>query len=278
MTSVLLSAAPHRLLKLVGVLMLASIGLQAQTTTRDDGTEVKTETNEGKTHILIIPWNPKLFNSEADVTRSLAKESGQTYDQMQYAFSKGMIDQIKKQFGPTYAVTSLLDDTAKMKRDLMDVYDLSGGEWVGVNTPLNPAPKTPEQKKKEAAQKQVSKGQIQTQEAEGEKFMNALVYSPNLLSFLKKKYNADYVIFLNQFDLVNDFGDDPYNLQQRTDYKRKAILHWTIFATATNKRVAMGKSSGSVANTSNNPKKIIEAVGPTIGKAILQKYTAAPKQ
>ncbi|MGL4596767.1 MAG: hypothetical protein ACRCYO_04530 [Bacteroidia bacterium] len=278
MTAVSISSTSVRTLKLVLVFLLAGIGVQAQTTTRADGTEEKTEGNEGKTNILIIPWNPKLFNAEADVTRSLAKESGQTYNQMQYAFSKGMIDQIKKQFGASYNVTSLLDDTAKMKRDLADVYDLSGGEWTGVNTALNPVAKTPEQKKKEAAQKQVSKGQIQTQEAEGEKFMNAVVFSPNLLSFLKKKYNADYVIFLNQFDLVNDFGDDPYNLQQRTDYKRKAVLHWTIFATATSKRVAMGKSSGSVANTSNNPKKIIEAVGPTIGKAILQKYTAAPKQ
>jgi hypothetical protein len=261
----------------VFVLALLPAGLLAQTTTRDAGKETTTDNTPGKTHVLIVPWNPKLFNADPDVSRAMSKETGQKYDQIQYAFSRGIIDQIKKQFGSGYAVTSLLDDTAAMKKDLQYVFEVSGGEWIPVNAPLNPAPKVEDPKKKTPPNPNLKNGQLQTQEQEGEKFMNAAVFSPNLLGYLKKKYNADYVIFLNQFDLGNDLGSDPYNIQQRTDYKRKAILHWTIFSSSTGKRVAMGKTSATFVNTLNSPKKIIETIGPVLGKAILLKYTTAPK-
>ena len=105
--------------------------------------------------------------------------------------------------------------------------------------------------------------------------MNTLILSPNLLAHLKKIYNCEYVVFLNQLDLQDDLGSDPYNTNNNTDYKRSASLHWTIFNATSGLRVAMGKTKGQFANTINTPKKIIDGAFATIGKAVYTKFSAA---
>jgi hypothetical protein len=107
--------------------------------------------------------------------------------------------------------------------------------------------------------------------------MNTIVISPNLLAYLKKKYNADYVLFLNEIDMENDLGSDPSNLQGKTDFNRSVVLHWTMFKTADGKRVAMGKNRSTFPSTMNSPKKIIESSFSTLSKAITAKFLVAIK-
>lgn len=106
-------------------------------------------------------------------------------------------------------------------------------------------------------------------------FMNTVILSPNLLSHLKAIYKCEYVVFLNQLDMQDELGSDPFNTANSTDYKRSAILHWTIFSTRSEKRVAMGKTKALFANTINTPKKIIDGAFVTIGKAVYDKFITA---
>ncbi|HTF06330.1 MAG TPA: hypothetical protein VK826_20000 [Bacteroidia bacterium] len=258
---------------------LISCGALAQSTTRTDSAAEQTTTKaaNGKTNLLVVPWLPKMFNGSSDVTKDINTATGQTYAQIQEVLRKGMCDQFKKTFSAGYNVTTLLDDTVKMKVDLMYTYNVTTTEYISINAPLNPAP-APKKDVKNAAVATttgIKNGELQVQQAEGEKFMNTVILSPNLLDHLKKIYNCEYVVFLNQLDLQNDLGTDPYNTQQNTDYKRSAVLHWTIFSTKTGNRVAMGRTKGLFSNTINTPKKIIDGAFATVSKAVYDKFTLA---
>lgn len=268
----------NRFIKALAVLFLAffSINTSAQTTTKSDGTTTTTSVVQ-KTKILVIPWDPKMFNCSSDITRAISSETGQKYNQVQEAMRKGMVEQLKKAFGNSYTVTSLIDDTAKMKADLHYVYTCTSMSYTPVNFPLNPT-KADSAKLKKAPG--IQKGQVQTTEDETDKFMNTVVLSPNMMGYLKKKYGADYVVFFNEIDIDNDLGADPYNLQGKEDFTRSAIAHWTIFSTADGKRIAMGKTKSNFSSNTNTPKKIIDGTFSTISKAIYTKFAAAikPKQ
>ena len=254
------------------------ISLNAQSTTRvDSAKDTSTVAANGKINILVVPWYPKMFNASSDITKAISANTGENYKQIQESLRKGMCEQVKKTFGAKYNVISFLDDTAKTNIDLYYTYDVTRTEYIPVNSPLNPVEN---QKKtlKDAASGSttgIKNGEVQVDMQEGEKFMNTIVVSPNLLPHLKKNYKCEYVIFLNQLDLQNDLGSDPYNTQGTTDFKRLAVLHWTIYSTRTGKRVAMGKNKAQYANTVNTTRKIIDGAFVTLSKAVFDKFTAA---
>lgn len=245
----------------------------AQTTTRDEGQKTDA-TPAKKTKVLVIPWEPRMFNCNPDISRAISSETSQKYDQIEEAFRRGMVEQVKHAFGSTCNVISLIDDTAKMKADLHYVYTCTTLSYTPVNFPLNP---TKADSAKLKAQNGVNKGQIEATTDETEKFMNTIVLSPNLLAYLKKKYNADYVLFINEVDLDNELAGDPLNTQHKDDFKRSVVVHWTMFNSADGKRVAMGKNKGYFSSTVNSPKKISESAFPTVSSAMYVKFAAAVK-
>lgn len=263
---------------LLVLLLLTSASAWSQSTTRtDSAADTLTMGVNGKPNVLIIPWAPKMFNGSSDVTRDISTNTGENYNTIQEAFRKGMCEQMKKSFSVNYNAISLLDDTAKMKVDLLYTYNVTATEYIPLTSPLNPdaAPKKDVKNGAGASTTGIKNGQIQVEQQEGEKFMNTVVLSPNLLPHLKKYYHCEYVIFLNQMDMQNDLGTDPMNTAGTTDFKRSAALHWTIYSTSTGKRVAMGKSKALFSNTLKTTKKIMDAAFGTVSKAVLDKFTTA---
>src|SRR5665213_247134 len=159
-----------------------------------------------------------------------------------------MVEEMKHAFGPTCNVISLMDDTAKMKADLRYVYTCTSLSYTPVDFPLN-ATKADSVKLK--AQTGIKKGQVEATDDDVEKFMNTIILSPNLLAYLKKKYGAEYVIFINEVDLDNDLAADPYNYQGKQEFNRIATMHWTIFNSTDGKRVAAGKTKANFLSTTN---------------------------
>src|SRR4051812_46581242 len=123
------------LLLLIICLPVFSFG---QTTTRDGGQSTTTTTTAKKTKVLLIPWEPRMFNCNPDISRAISSETSQKYDQIEESFRKGMVEQMKHAFGSTCNVISLIDDTAKMKADLHYVYTCTTMSYTPVNFPLYP--------------------------------------------------------------------------------------------------------------------------------------------
>jgi hypothetical protein len=255
------------------LLLLSPALLTAQTTTRDTGKDSAGGTLTspgGKTNIVLVPMYPTMFNVDSDISQAMSKASGQNFDQIRATFNKALADQLSKQFGSTYKIISLLDDTVKMKADLRTVYANTTNEWTLTGSPLNPPPASAGTPTKPPAG--VKSGQVQAQTAQGDRFMNVRMNNSIALDLLKKKYNAQYVIFVNQLDLKNDLGSDPYNLNGTQTFKRVAVLHFTIYSTATAKRIAAGKVKSEFANTENAPRAIIQKAFPGLMRQVHFRY------
>lgn len=260
---------------IVLLLILQGIGVVAQTT-RDEG-DPGEQKPSAKAKILVVPYDERMFNAESDITRSISAETGQNYKQMQSAFRRGAVDQMRRAFAGQYEVITLLDDTVKMKKDLGLVYNMTATEFIPVNSPLNPAPVAKTDNKNPKAPGGIQKGQVVAPPDEGEKFMNTKILSANLIPYLKEKYKCEYIVFLNQLDLQNDLGADPLNMQGNTNFKRMVVIHYTIFSCATNQRVAMGKVAQRFENTVNSPKRIVDGPLSTISQTIYRNHAAAVK-
>lgn len=253
-------------------LLLFSLKISAQTTTKSEGDKTGPVTTTTKKKILIVPWEPHMFNCMSDVSHAISRETSQKFEAIEESFRKGMVDQLKKSF-PGYSVASMIDDTS-MLSDLHHIYAYTTLSFTPVNFPLNP---TKADSAKLKQQNGVQKGQVVAPTDETEKFMNTVILYPKLMAYLKKKYGADYVLFLNEVDIDNDLGADPNNMMGKTDYNRLVTMHWTMFSTADSKRVAMGKTRGRFASTTNTPKKIIEGCFSTVAKSISDKFLLAVK-
>lgn len=270
--------------------LLTSFGLAAQSTTRNDAPSTTTTATAGKKKVLLVPFPVKMYNSEID--HSINKETGQTAQEIRTAMRKGLNEQLKKQFVTGYNVVSLLDDTTYAK-DLGYIYSVTTTEYTAVEDPLKAdavkqsatgtgtattgattSGGTTQQAKTAT---QIDKGQVRTSSDDREKFMNTLILSPNLLAYLKKKYSADYVVFINEIDLKNDLGDDPANLNGSTSYKRNACIHYTCVDASTSKRVAAGLAKTTFENTVNKPQKISDDVFSACAKTLYTKFTAGVK-
>lgn len=292
-----------RLSSLVIALLLAAGG-SAQSTTKNDapGTSTTTSTS-GKKKVLLVPCPAKMYMSEID--QSINKETGQTAQAIRTAMRKGVNDQLKKQFNSSYSVVSLLDDTSSsVAKDLGYINNVTTTEYTAVDDPLkadavktynttttttvtttgssgttttNTTTGSKTSTGTTSTNPNVSKGQITSQSDDREKFMNTLILSPNLLAYLKKKYNADYVVFVNEIDLKNDLGDDPANLSASSTYKRSATIHYTCVDAATSKRVAAGLAKSTFENTVNKPQKISDDVFSACAKTLYTKFSAGVK-
>jgi hypothetical protein len=261
---------------LVLFLFTSALAFAQASTRSDSASDTLTHGVNGKPNVLIVPWSPKMFNGSSDVTREIGSNTGENYITIQEAFRKGMCDQMKRSFSLNYNATSLLDDTLKMKVDLMYTYNVTTTEFIPLTAALNPDPAVKKDVKQAgtATTTGIKNGQVQVEQQEGEKFMNTVILSPNLLPHLRKIYHCEYVVFLNQMDMQNELGSDPFNTTNTTDFKRSASLHWTIFSTSTGKRVAMGKNKALFSNTLNTTKKIMDAAFGTVSKAVYEKFVA----
>lgn len=263
-------------------LLLFSTAALAQPTTKGDTKPAEKQTPAAagaKQKVLIVPFNVKMYMSEIDM--SINRETGMNYRQIRDGFRSSLTKEIAQQFRKNYTVTTMLDDTVKMKKDLAYIYEMTSCSY----DPVSGTTKQQEKPKKDTGKNGtkpktatgVKNGQVVVETNDQEKFMNTLILSPNLLAYLKKKYGADYVVFVNELDLKNELGDDPYNTSGSTDYKRSANAHYTIVATATGKRISAGKAKSFFTAQTNKPSKIIENNFSSIAKTILEKFEAGKK-
>ncbi|HLG02556.1 MAG TPA: hypothetical protein VI731_03110 [Bacteroidia bacterium] len=268
-----LKSSVAKSIRLVLLALLFPVFALAQTTRSDETKPVARDTKKGR--ILVVPWDPKMFNCNSDVSRAISKETGQKYEQIQESMRKGFVQEVKYAFGAEYHVISLLDDTAKTKTDLHNAYVFTSLSYTPVNAPLNLSHEdSVKLKQKKPA---IKNGQVQTEEEETDKFMNTVVLSTDFIGYLKKKYKADYILFVNEMDIDNDLGADPYNYTSKQEFQRYAIVHFTIINTTTCKRVAMGKIKSNFPSSVNTPKKIIETSCKPLAKMIYDKFALAIK-
>lgn len=257
--------------KIVPILYLIShifcLNLKGQDKTISSGNKPAVVSNS-KHKIMLIPFENRMYLSEIDFM--INKESKLNAKQIKATMRDGLNEQFYKRLKSKMSVVDLLDDTTKTKKDLENVYQYLGYQYLKVPNQDNYKPPV-----KEKEEKTIHNGQLTVESNSDARFMNAWIKSPTLVPNLGGKYKTDLFLFLNELD-IKALNGIPGDLN--TNPARKIILHYTVY-TLDAKEINSGIAEVSLPSNVNNPTKIIntyfaqlaDIVAARIDKALLVK-------
>ena len=225
---------------------------------------------------MIIPFVPKLYMSEID--HKINAETKLSQKEIKEAYRKGINAELARALKQKYEVLDLLKDTAKYKKDVLNIYKSTTCSFEKVPNQSNyKAPIEDKNKKNE----NIKNGQILVESNADERFMNAKVINPTLIPGLYAKYKTDLFLFVNQLDI---FSGEVTASGIGASADRKLTIHYTVF-TVDAKEINSGVCSIKFPIDLNNPSKIasgyISKIGAEITRRIalaLSKIEAAPKK
>jgi hypothetical protein len=228
--------------------LLATSAFAQQTTINQKN---KSEREANALHkALIIPFEPKLYLGEIDY--NINAETKLSAKEIKYKFRDGLNEQLYKAFkNEKYNVVDLMDDTVKYKKDVEGIYQFLSYEFQKVPNQENY--KAPKKEKKENT---IEKGQINVETNSDNRFMNAKLANPKLLTTLNGKFKTDVFVFINQLD-IKASGSANLGELGSSNPNRKIIVHYTIF-NLESKEINSGIAEEEFDPTLNNPKKIID--------------------
>ncbi len=220
----------------------------------------------GKHKIMLIPFEPHLYNSEIDFY--INKETKLNAKQIKFAFRDGVNEALYKALKLQYGVVDLMDDTVKTKKDLESIYQNLGYEYQKIPDQTNYTPP-----KKEKDDPKIEKGQIVVETNADARFMNAKVKNATLVPYLYGKYKSDIFIFINQLDIKASGSNGPAELGTSTG-NRKIVVHYTVY-TFDAKEINSGIAEEQFPSTINNPTKIVGTYFSKIAQTITQRINLA---
>lgn len=221
----------------------------AQNTTISRKSEIDREL--ASTHkAMIIPFEPKLYMSEID--QQINQETKLTAKEIKFRFRDGLNEELYKAFKfSKYNVVDLMEDTAKYRKDVENIYQYLSYDYLKVPNQENY--KAPEKEKKE---KKINKGQLVVETNSDARFMNAVLTNAKIVPSLYNTYKTDLFVFINELEL-KAAGSGSYDSYSVDSGNRKIIVHYTVY-TYDGKEINSGIASEEFESNLNNPRKIIE--------------------
>ena len=231
---------------------LSLVPLFAQNNATMQSTDQKYDPNhpiKDNRKVLVIPFNPKLYNSEAD--RNINKETNMTFNQIRHIFRVGLDFNVFTEIKKTFPSTSLLMlDTIKTKKDIDMIYE-------GIDYKYDPVPVDKATNVKSDgynAKSKIENGQVVVKVDDTQRFMNTTITNSELLPYLQKKYGADLYVFINELDIKNEINNSGISITD--NYKRIISVHYTLMDAA-GKIITGGLASEKFPSNVNVPKDII---------------------
>lgn len=209
---------------------------------------------------MIVPFEPKLYMSEID--QKINQQTNWNFEQIRENFRHQLDTQLKIKLGKLAPVISFYSDSAKMSRDLAFIYRSSTLSYDLIdNTSVST---TPAKK-----QKGIKNGQLVVEMNNDKKFMNKKLNDAELITYLNKKYKADYFLFINELDIKTDVNS--YDIATDS-YQREVIVHYSIIDKFS-KTIMAGIATSTFTSKENNPKKIIALSFSPIATFIAGKFS-----
>ncbi len=235
---------------------------------KPDGPVLPNDT--GLPRVLVVPYDPYLYFSDAD--EEIAKASKMSASQIRYVFRKRLnillepsgYDALHLIGGKVKdSITELNKIYTSLSYQVMEPNQLypvqeEGTESVQTNVASNPV--------KEFMNKNISPSKGQTLAKEDTRYVGAQVKDTTLFDYFHKKYEVDYFVFVNQFEVKTNYENCLDRAQQ--DYERSFIAHYTIYEKS-GKRLSGDRIKVKYNSNSNQIYKILEDNMPTISKKIL---------
>ena len=246
---------------------LLCLNLKSQDKTISSGNKAVVSANS-KHKIMLIPFENRMYLSEIDFM--INQDSKLNAKQIKATMRDGLNEQFYRKLKSKLTVVDLLDDTAKTKKDLENVYQYLSYQYLKVPDQTNYKPPV-----KDKDTKTINNGQLTVESNSDARFMNAWIKSPTVVPYLSGKYKTDLFLFFNELD-IKALNGMPGDLN--TNPTRKIILHYTVY-TVDAREINSGIAEVSLPSNVNNPTKIIntyfaqlaDIVAARIDKALLVK-------
>ncbi len=199
----------------------------------------------------------------SDVDKKINEQTKWNFNQIRENFRHQLDKQLQLKFKTSASVVSFYTDSAKMSKDLLYVY-------AGTNISFDPLDKPRSFNSAPEKKVGIKDGQLAVEVSTEKKFTNIVLNDNQTLTYLNKKYQADYFVFVNQLDIKND--PSTYNITTDT-YLRKIDIHYTILD-KTGKLIIAGIASSTFSSKENNPKKIVALAFSPATAYIVTKFMA----
>lgn len=239
---------------------------KGQDKTINSGNKPSIKEVNSKHKIMLIPFENRMYLSEIDFM--INKESKLNAKEIKATMRDGLNEQFYKKLKSKIAVVDLLEDTAKTKKDLDNIYQYLSYQYLRV--PNQDNYKAPVKEKEE---KTIVKGQLAVESNSDVRFMNAKLKNATLVPYLSGKYKTDLFLFFNELD-IKSLNGTPGDFNSTST--RKIILHYTVY-TVDAREINSGIAEVNLPSNVNSPTKIIntyfaqlaDIVATRIDKALL---------
>ncbi len=201
-------------------ILLFSAGLSASGTGRDSTTQYHQQ------KILIIPYEPRMHLSDADL--DISDYSDRTPQQVRAMFRMGITEKLNTTLSTNYQMHSLVQDLRPEAIQEMDrIYASIDYSFDTSYAILHPRPDSTEDKGR-WSESRARKKELEKRSLSGDViFTNVKIYDPKLLSSLNAKYGADLFVFLTQVEIKTN-AKDCIDFQSRI-YERDIKVHYAVF-------------------------------------------------
>jgi LysM repeat protein len=223
----------------------------------------------GLPRVLIVPFDPRLYFSDADL--DISQRTRVPAQQVRYAFRKRLNILLEPQgFDVLHMLGGKVSDSIS---ELNRFYSGVSYETVQPLTPMlapqgavSDQTETNRKGLSETLNSFVSPEKKQTLAKEDSRHIGATVKDPGLFPHLQQRYLADYVIFVNQFEIHTDY--EHCLDRARKDYERNFVAHYTIFNKA-GERLAGDRIKVEYHSNENDLYKILEQNLPKIASQVM---------
>lgn len=187
--------------------------------------------------VLLVPFELKLYQSTIDT--EIAQKEGIGVHEVKTEFRSGVNSSLTLMFKGRCSVHSFLVSDSANNSDLARIYQSIGYSYEPIPTEketeadeslngkiqaklgklqakLDKGPK-----KEENKQNGVQNGQVVTHIDNTLKFMQTVLLDESILSYLKEKYHADMIVFINQMDIFKSIDE------KGKEGQTKIQLHYT---------------------------------------------------
>lgn len=210
-----------------------------------EGTRNSNEKKELTGKILIIPYESKMYMS--DVDQKINQVTKWKSAQINEYFRRQLDAQLKLKFQSVLSpVLTFYTDSAKTAKDLDYVYKSTAISFDKVDKPT--APTVANVKKDQG----IKNGQLAVEISADKKFSNVKFTTNELIPYLAKKYQSEYIVFINELDML--MLAESYDLATDS-YMREVTVHYTI-VDKNSKLIAAGAAVSKLSSKVNEPKKI----------------------
>ena len=192
-----------------------------------NGSGKDSEAHQASPKIMIIPYEPRMFLSDADL--DISEYSELTPQQIRTTFRTGITEKVNAQLKEEHETYSFLNDLRPEAMDeLKRIYGAIDYSMDTSFAILHPQQDTTNGKTA-LSEKKLRKKEIEKREAGGDiKFMNVKILDPQLLSDMNGKYGADVFVFLTQAEIKTK-AKDCIDFQSK-NYQREFKLHYAVYS------------------------------------------------